>query len=214
MKKYFKDGKLFVFEHFLAVASLGLFFSFPTSGVLQEMISSIIFLIVFPLTTIHFIFKKPLREYGIIWIPGTRNFLTLFLALAGSLGALYAACYVFPAIRNYQVPMGIAENFWFFLLYAMVISVVSAAVYEVVFRAVIFQSWARSFGAIAIVAQFAMLTLLLAFTEGVQWVSFPVLLSALISGAVMYRTKSLFFSFLFSWLFGIMGDVLIIYFFR
>jgi len=214
MKKHFIDGKMFLFEHLLAVLSFCLFFSFPAKGVFQEMLSSIVFLGIFPLLVIQFVFKKSLREYGIAWMSEKWNFAILFFALFGSLGILYVACRVFSEIQNYRVPVGIAENFGFFIFYALIISVVSVLAYEVIFRGLIFRSWEKNFGYLAVMAQFFFFTLLLSATDGIRWQSFPILLSTLVSGGVRYYTKSLYFSFLFSWLFGIIGDVLIIYFFR
>lgn len=188
---------LFVF------VSLGLLYSLPESQSLdsttQEVIASIVFLLVLPLIYCKMILKEPLSSLGIQearWLPAF--FWGGVMVAAG--GVFLFFLLPIEGFRSaYQLPSFIEKNFAWFVVYEVVVVGGVALLYEVFFRGLVMKLWLGSLGPLAIVLQSILFVSFIGISSGFSWQYAVLCYASLFSGAVAYFSRSIYASWLANW---------------
>ena len=195
------------------VASLLLALYFPVDNVVQLLVAHIVFLVILPLLYIRFLLKEKVSAFGISW--GKVGMGSLWLALglfvvAVGLGMLSQSTDI---LSRFSLPLTLRLNFGFFLLYLFVIGVY-IFIFEFFFRGFVLFVWENVIGMKAVVVQayfFLMFIMLLSYQKTIiSLISITIM--ALISGFIAARSRSIVYSFSFSYISVILGIASVILF--
>lgn len=206
-KRFVITGLLIAFS----VGFLGFFEESDTvAPVVQGFIVSLIFFLVIPALYSKIILGEMLGSIG--WQRGN--------AFAGA--AVGAACVgvgtvasvllikLSPFREQYMLP-GLAEtDFFWFVLYEVVLVSLTALLYEAFFRGFIQLSWLRDFGIIAVLAQTVLFYLFFYLSGSFTWQYAPVLIFAPLSSIIAYTSRSIWYPLVASWLYLFITDILIL----
>jgi hypothetical protein len=196
----------------LILICLALLTFFPTYGPLQQVTSGIIFLFAVPMLYLKFVLKKSLPDFG--WKLGEwKNglaFSAIYLVSALLISVLLFRYTSF--LKEYQLPVAATRNFWFFVFYELVVVGVFSALYEIFFRGFFMFYISAKTGVYSIFCQFLLFFLFFWTTGNLDWNTLPLLIVALFSGLVTFKSSSLLYSFATSLLFLLIFDSLVIKF--
>lgn len=192
------------------VVCLGLFFLFPSQGPAQAITASLIFLFLAPFLYIKLILKKHLRSYG--WRIGDWKKGVLFAAVSLVLSLLifYAFYHYTNFPKAYKLPLSATQNFLFFLLYEFLLVGFFLALYEFFFRGFFMFSFSGKIGLAAPFCQWFLFLAFLFLAGNFSWQNAPYIITALFSGLITYKSRSLWYSFAFSLSFLLIADAVII----
>lgn len=192
------------------VVCLGLFFLFPSQGPAQAITASLIFLFLAPFLYLKLILKKNLRSCG--WQIGgwKTGIIFAIISLIFSLLIFYALYHYTPFSKNYALPLIATQKFGFFLLYEFLLVGFFLALYEFFFRGFAMFSFAGKFGIICAGLQWLLFLAFLFLAGNLSWQNTPYMITGFFSGLITFRSRSLLYSFVFSLLFLLISDALII----
>lgn len=185
-------------------------FSFsPTSGVFQQVTVSIVFLLVLPILYIKIALKEKLEKFGFTlesWKNGFFLMLMCFVIMALS----------FYLIFNYSNfkdgyflgSSNVGNKFLYLFIYEMLLVNLFVFLYEVFFRGFIMFYFKNKFGIYTIFVQFIFFLLFLGITEKLTLDYIFYIISAPLAGLIAYKSKSLLYSYLFSIIIIIAGDII------
>lgn len=191
--------------------SLGLFYSLPESqsldAITQEIIASVIFLLVLPLIYCKMILREPLSSLGLgeaRWLPAF--FWGALMVVLG--GVLLFFLLPIEGFRSaYQLPAFIEKNFGWFLVYEVGAVGGIALLYEVFFRGLVMRLWLGTLGPVAIVLQAALFMSFLGISSGFSWDYAVLCYASLFAGAVAYFSRSIYASWLANWILFFLIDL-------
>ena len=196
---------LFVF------VSLSLLYSLPESQSLdlitQEVIASIIFLLVLPMIYCKMILKEPLSSLGIQearWLPAL--FWGGVMVAAGGV-FLYFLLPIEGFRLAYQLPPFMERSFVWFVAYEVIVVGGIALLYEVFFRGLVMKLWLGSLGPLAIVLQSILFVGFIGLSSGFSWQYAVLCYASLFSGAVAYFSRSIYASWLANWILFFLVDL-------
>ena len=193
--------KDFIASNLAVAAALGCFYFFPIqNNVVQQLLVSWGFFIVFPLLFIRFILKQANNDFGFCWgdiRAGILWAISIEIVFGGSVVLLFGLSH--PVIQA-SILLVIRRSFPIFLLYIASSWLILACI-EALFRGLLLFAWEKTIGGWAVFLQAGVfcLWLFLRLREGIPiggWVF--ILIWSLCAGWVAQRSRSLFFSFLFS----------------
>ncbi len=208
------DQKRFIVTGLLVLFSLGFFGFFEesetVSPVIQSLIVSTVLFLVIPVLYCKMVLKEPLKNIG--WQDGNAKAGTVsgILGVASAIAAIFALITFSSFEDHYGFPALVEENFWWFMLYELVLVSFIAFLYEVFFRGLIQLSWLKSLGVWGVVAQALLFTSLLFLSGDISWQQAPLLLFSPIAGLVAHFSRSVWYSFAASWVFLFLTDVLLL----
>lgn len=200
----------FVTTGLLVVFSLLFLFFFSESEsfspALQRFIVSIVFLLIIPLLYSRMVMKESLRSLGFqkgnFWVGSSLGVLSVLCAF----GIFWWVIFSFPSFReSYVLPSIIETNFFWFTFYELVVVSIIVMLYEVFFRGLIQFFWLKDVRMWAIVIQ--VLCFLIFSINDLSWQRVPLLIFCPFAGLVAYFSKSLWYSFLASWIFLFLVDI-------
>ncbi|NCU41391.1 MAG: hypothetical protein EOM19_01540 [Candidatus Moranbacteria bacterium] len=201
----------FFFTLLISFFAITLSFLFSSKDIFQSILLSFCIFFIFPLLFIRFILKKSLKEFGfnskisrydIFW------FFSLFF-LASFVLFLCTFLFQIPKETLYP-PSFIKESFWFFFLYFFIITGTFTFFYEFFFRGFIQIGSLRILQWKSVFFQWFLFLLFLWLTQTLHWENIFIIISSFFSGILIFKTKSLLLSFLFSWFFGILMSIIIL----
>jgi hypothetical protein len=196
----------------VALICLFLFSLFQRNNLLETFTIILSFFFLIPTFYLKFILKKDLQSFG--WQVG--NFragifwsIVSFL-ISASLG--YIIIYHFRLPEQYQIHF--INNFWFFLIYEVLVIGLYLALYEFFFRGFLMFSFENKLGRLTPFFPFLVFALFYWVTGNFIWQSTFFLLTAFFSGWITFKSRSIIYSIVYSTLFIIIADTAIIYIMR
>jgi membrane protease YdiL (CAAX protease family) len=178
------------------------------STVLQKLIVSIIFFLVIPLLYSKMVLREPLGNLG--WQKGNTSagIITGIIALIIGGGVVLSLAYAYPAFRaEYQLPVVVARSFFWFVVYELALTSFLVLLYEVFFRGLTQMLWLRDRGWWAVVVQAVIFYGFSYLGNDFSWQRAPLLIFCPLAGIIAYRSQSIWYSFIASWLFIFLTDV-------
>lgn len=206
-----KEKKFFVTTAFILGCLI--FFAFfeevpELSSVIQGFIIAFIFFLCLPLAFCRFVLREPLTKIGF-----QQNFrltyvlLSVIVAFVGFI-ALWFLQQSIPEFGSTTFfPVKVETSFFWFVLYALTVVPITLIVYEVFFRGLVQILWLENKWW-AIVVQAGLFALLTFFSQGISLDDTPLLLAAILSGFVAYRTGSLWYALGTSYILILLTDIL------
>ena len=197
---FWKDRE-FLVSNLAVILALVCFCLFPfPNSIIQQFLVIIGFFVVFPLLFIRFILKKQLREFGFSW-GNIRSGLAWAVIMEGIfLSAVFLMVMLFHLDTNSIILLTIRKSFLFFLMY-IVLAWLLLFCLETLFHGLLLFTWEKVSGGWSVLIQAGALFLWFLFRIKMTipfsvWVLIGIW--SLCSGWVAYRSRSVFFSFLFS----------------
>jgi len=190
----------------LITLTLSIVFSlfFPVQDVISGLLSSLVFLVILPFSVRSFAIRESRAEFGIeprlLW-PHFRLALSLYLICAFILIALIT---LFGKEADAALPVEMTTSFWRFFLYIFLISSVFIYSYEYLFHNFFMIGVAPTSPLFGTLFAWLSLMLFLIASGTANWSNFSLIVAFLASGYLFYKTRSVFFSFLFVWSFVIL----------
>jgi len=183
---------------------------FPEKDYFQKLIVSVTFLLAVPALYIKIVLKEDLKNFGLRAENWKQGIIWIFLSLAGSLLILTLLYQYAGLAEKYYVPQNVIQNFRLFVFYEIVIAGFFLILYEFFFRGFIMFSFLKKWKAVAIILQFSAFLLFLIITKDFNWGFTNYIIASFFSGVVIYKSRSLLYSYLFSLLFIIISDAVYI----
>jgi membrane protease YdiL (CAAX protease family) len=202
--------KKFVVSGLAVFVSICLYYFFPAddrlSPVAQSAILGAAFLLLVPMLYVRIVLKEPLRSLG--FRNSDRSFGWFFvIAAVISASALFVLLVKeFPVKEHYD--LSFAQNsFLMFLLYEVVLVGFTAFLFEVFFRGFVMLLWLRKYGWWTVLFQAVLFIGFFRLANGsLSWQESPIFIVALFSGFVAFYTRSVWYSFVSSWVFLVIAD--------
>mgnify|MGYP001056319019 CR=1 FL=1 len=189
------------------------FFSFRAPddlffGIWQSIFVYAVFLLILPMAFVRFVLREPAANFGLQVKRLSRKdaawFAVLFLS---ALAVTFLAAEVFDTQAFLKPPEFALVSFWLFLLFVVLLHGIFTFFYEVFFRGFLLLGTARSLGHWSILLSFFAFLVFLWASGTLGWQNVPVIISSLFAGVLAYRTRSILWSFLFSFFFGILVSI-------
>ncbi len=208
-----KDLELLVVLAVVFVAML-LFAIFPYKDLFQEIVVSLVFLLIIPIAFIKLVLKRNLREFG--FKAPSKNERAGDLFVAGC-SFLIVIMLMFLIVKNtsfkesyYLASSNIKNNFLYLMAYELLAVNFFILLYEFFFRGFVMFYFAKRIGGYAIIFQFLIFLLFLDVTNQLNLSFVYYILIAPFAGLIAYRSNSLVYSYLFSIMSVIVGDLIFI----
>lgn len=188
------------------------FYFFPTNGLAEKITALLVFFLVVPFLYLRFLLGKNLKNYG--WQIGDwkQGLILAGISLAISLGFFALLFYKTTFTDSHLLPSMFKDNFFYFLFYEFIVVNLYLLIYELFFRSFLMFSFSEKIGILSIFLQFLVFLGFVFFSAGVTWEYALFIISAFFSGIITYRSKSLLYALLFSFLFIFLCDVFMIKF--
>lgn len=198
----------------IVVLCLALVYLFPTSGALQNITKNLFFLILLPGLYIKFILKKDLSDYGFNLQNKKIGLWWALGMLAASFLAILLLLRFYHFENNYLIPAYIANNFWIFIFYELVLVNLLLFINEFFFKGFLLFTFSEKLGIWTILIQFLVYVLFLLSAGSLNWQLTPMILISLLGGIVTYKSRSFLYSYAASLLFLLFLDAYVIYIFK
>ncbi len=202
----------FIVTGMLVFFSLGFLIFFTESDalspVLQKFIVSIVFFLVIPLLYSKIVLSESLKNLGFQKGNFGAGVFTGLLSVALAGGVVVWLALSFPSFHEqYTLPASVENSFLWFVFYELVLVSLSVLLYEVFFRGLVELFWLREFKWWSILIQAVLFFGLLALSRSISWQMVPLLIFCPLSGLIAYRSKSIWYSVVASWIFLFLTDV-------
>lgn len=196
------------------LSAMFLFVVFPYRGLFQEIIVSLIFLLVVPWSFVKFVLKKNWRDFG-LKMPNKKDQMGTLITMGISFLIVAIIMYLMIKYTSFKEHYFLSKNdlskdFMRFLMYEFLAVNFFVFLYEFFFRGFVMFYFAKRIGAYAIVFQFLVFLLFLDMANQFNFSSLYYILIAPFSGLIAYRSNSLLYSYLFSIIMMIVGDLIFI----
>ncbi len=213
-KKNFEPKELIITGMIIFICLI-LSITFPAKGNFQDIIKSLIFLLILPMLYIKLVLKKSAGDFGLNIQNKKTGIIWGGLMLLVSLLAIYAVINYTDFTENYALSSLVVNNFWFFLFHMLIIVNFFLFLQEYFFRGFVLFSFApiASFWTIFIQAGIYFITILIA-KGGFQpeiWTLVPFIIISITGGVTAYKSKSMIYSYLSGLLFLILLNSYLIY---
>lgn len=191
-------------------ACLVSFYFFPTNGLAEKITALLVFFLVVPFLYLRILLKKDLKNYG--WQIGDwkQGLILAGISLLISLGLFALLFYKTNFTDFHLLPTVFKNNFFYFLFYEFIVVNFYLLIYELFFRSFLMFSFSEKLGLFSIGLQFLVFLGFVFVSAGLTWEYALFIISAFFSGIITYRSKSLLYSWLFSFLFIFLCDVLMV----
>ena len=182
--------------------SMFLYSVFRTEGNFQIIVATISFLFVVPFLYIRLILKRSLNEFGIQKGDWRKGFLYSIFSILILTFIFYLFFNNFNFIEKYYLPASIVSNFKYFIFREVVKIGFFIALYEFFFRGFIMFYFSDKFKSCfyPIVIQSLIFYVFLIAVDSFGWATSPYILIAPLAGLVAYKSHSIIYSFVFSWI--------------
>ncbi|TSD01536.1 MAG: Uncharacterized protein Athens071425_384 [Parcubacteria group bacterium Athens0714_25] len=192
----------------VAIICLILVGIFPRNNALQDFIVGFSFFLIVPWLYIKIVLGESMKEYGIQ--SGRMNtgiYLIVIFLFVFSLIMLVA--YKYSNFSNeYRIPQSVSNNFGLFVIYEVFLVGFFLFLYEFFFHGWILNFFEKYFKKGAVFLQFAIFTILLALIDNLNWNFFPYMVINLLGGWIAYKSRAIWYSFIFGWIAIILLDII------
>jgi len=191
------------------LACMVLFAFFPTKGIFQQAVLSLVFLFLVPFLYIKIVFKDKLENFGFKltrWKDGFWMMPICFLIAGG----FFFLIFKYTDFQNvyFLGRYTLTENFFYFFLYEFLAVNLFIFLYEFFFRGFVMFYFEKKFGIYAIFFQFLIFILFMDILERVNLNYIFYFFTALIAGVISYRSRSLVYSYFFSIIVLVTADLI------
>ncbi|MDD5489062.1 MAG: hypothetical protein PHP25_00065 [Candidatus Moranbacteria bacterium] len=193
---------------FCALLVLLVRFIFPAnlSGEVFWMVLALFF--VFPFLIVSFVIKESPRNFGLQAGNVKQGIIFSVILLLVLAAAGYFIVSKTPWRNQLLVPSGIAQNFWYFLWFELIIALPLHFFWEFFFRGFIQLGLEKKLGIFSLFLQGILQTALA--LKGPRPMIFLVLGSSLLSGFVVWKSRSIYYSAAAMWLVSLGLDIILI----
>lgn len=198
----------------IIVLCLFLVYLFPIQNSFQDFSRNLFFIFLLPILYIKFILKKNLSDYGFNLQNKEVGFAWAAGMLAVSFLIIFLLVHFYHFENNYPIPAYLAQNFWAFLFYELILVNFILFISEFFFKGFLLFTFTEKLGHWAIAIQFLAYFLFLVSAGSLAWQSAPMIILSLTGGIVSYKSRSFIYSYLMGLMFLIMLDSYIIYIFK
>lgn len=210
IKKILK-GEVFITLTIIAI-SLFLYAVFRVEGDFQKIVTTISFLFIIPILYIRTILKESLYNFGIQkgdWKNGLKYSIFSLLIL---IPIFYILFNDFNFISKYYIPENSIISFSSFVFREIVVVAFFVALYEFFFRGFVMFYFSKKLnsGLYANIIQTSIFYVFLAIIGSFGWVVSPYIIMAPLAGMIAYKSQSIIYSFVFSWLVVLVVDTIFI----
>lgn len=217
MQETLSEYRRFIVTGILVFFSLGFLIFFPESDrvspVFQGAVIGLIFFLVIPLLYSRLILKEPLKNLGLQRGHTAAGIFSGIFSVVLALAIVVALAYAFPAFREqYNLPVLVERSFFWFVFYELVLASAIALLYEIFFRGMVELLWLKETGIWAVFLQAALFLGFIYLSDTLSWQKVPLLLFSPFAGFIAYRSQSLWYSFIASWLFFFLTDIFFLIF--
>lgn len=206
-RQFVVTGMLILFS----ITFLGFFPESDTmSPVFQGFIVSVVFFLVIPILYSKIVLKESLKKIG--WQKGNvlAGILSSIVSVALAGIAVFFLVRLTPFQANFRFPVLVETNFFWFMLYELVLVSFMILLYEVFFRGLVQLLWLRGFGVWAIFIQAGLFMILLYFGHDFSWQKAPLIIFAPFSGLITYFSRSIWYPIIASWFFFFLTDIVLL----
>ena len=196
----------------IIIACIFLAIFFPVNGIYQRVISGIVFFIIVPILYVKFILKKEIKNYFNINFNKPKNkdnlLITLLVFIMTIL--LFLAINKYTSFSNHYFLKNsiLIRSFLGFIAYEFLIVNIFIASYEFFFRGFIMSYFSKKLGIYSIYIQFIFFLMLLLITNNLSIAFIYYIIIALSAGVVAYKNRSIVYSYIFSLITIIIGDII------
>ncbi|MCK9378777.1 MAG: hypothetical protein M0P97_01370 [Candidatus Moranbacteria bacterium] len=202
--------KEFLITTVVAIICLVLIVIFPRDNVFQNFIVGISFFLIVPWLYIRIVLKESIADYGIqVGRVSSGVCWAIFSFVIFSLIILIASKYA-NFVNGYRLPQMIDGNFGLFVVYEVFLVGFFLFLYELFFHGWLLNFLKKYVNGSAVITQFAVFVIFLALIDNLNWTFFPYMVINLFGGWVVYRSHSIWYSFIFGWIAIILLDTLLL----
>ncbi len=194
--------------------SLFLVYLFPVADIFQNFNRSLFFMAILPFLYIKFVLKKNLSDYGFNLDNKKTGFFWAAAMFAVSFGTVLVLIQFAGFDKKYTIPSYIADNFWIFLVYELLLINFQIFINEFFFRGFLLFSFMEKIGYWSIAIQALVYILFAASAIGFSWNITPFIIMSVTGGIVAYRSRSFLYSYFMSLFFMIILDAYIIHLYK
>ncbi len=184
---------------------------FPAQNSIQLITKNIFFLIIVPILYYKLILKKNISDFGLTLGDKKSGIfwgVSMFLVTILTFFLLYSYT---DFKKNYLLSSYVVHNFWIFLLYELIVANLFVFIQEFFWRGFILLYFSKKINSLAIFLQFIIFILIAIPIENSFWQMAPTLVISLFSGIIVYKSRSIFYSWLSALFSLIILDSFIIY---
>jgi membrane protease YdiL (CAAX protease family) len=209
--------KNFIIHIGIILLSMFLFIAFPieSGSMFQRVVVNVTFLLVIPALYITIVLKKKLSAFGVAKGNVRAGIFWGSLSLVVALLIFYLVVEYSGFSKSYLIPDLVRHKFSYFLLYQLLLVGFFSITYEFFFRGLVMLGLEKYLGdRWSMIVQFLLFLLFLAFTGGIGWQMFYFILMAALSGLVVQKSRSVYYSMAATWIFILLADAWIIKFIK
>jgi len=208
---FFKNRKFFV-TGTVVLSSLMFLLVFEEnkniSPAFQGFIIGVACFLLIPVFYSKIILEEPLRNLGLKSGRFSSGILSIIFIFPLACGIEIALNLWFPAFHEqYVFPRLVQTNFLWFLFYELVLSSVLLFLYEVFFRGFVQTLWLKVFSFWSVALQTILFYTFFLLKDDFSWQKAPLLIFAPFAGYIAYKSGSVWYSFVASWIFIFLTDV-------
>ena len=212
LSSFLMENKETAITSLVIVFCLALSVFFPTKNSAQLFTSNIFFLVIIPILYYKLILKIKISELGLALNDKKIGFFGGALMFLVNLIIFYLLYQFTDFNQNYLLSPHIVHNFWIFLFYELLVANMFVFIQEFFWRGFILLYFSRKIGPLAIFLQFIIFVgVMLLISQNSFWQMAPTLVISLTSGIIVYKNRSIFYSWIFSLLSILILDSFIIY---
>jgi|GEM_PF-3865026 len=207
-------NSLFIRTFFIFIIfCLALLFSFfyPAKDLFESILFSAIFFVLFPFLCMRLILHEKFSDFGFKAHISFQDILFFTLLFFFSFFFLFLFSRITHTENLISLPEYTRDSFWLFFLHFFLFIGSFTFFYEFLFRGFLQIGLSRYFHFWSIPIQLSFFFFFLFATETLQWETLPLIISSIGSSILIYRTHSLLFAFLFSWLFAILTSIVFVF---
>lgn len=210
---YKKRGELFdtemVVTFTVALVCMLLFSFFPVKNPFQEVVLSLVFFFLVPYLYIKIILKKKMFEFGFQLTKWKEGFIFMMFCFF-VMGIFFYLVFNYTDFESvyFLGKYKLVNSFWYLLIYEFLVVNLFVLLYESFFRGFLMFYFKKKFDVYAVFIQFLMFLIFLDLLERLSLDYIFYIMTALLSGLIAYKSKSLVYSYFFSIIVLIASDLI------
>lgn len=186
---------------------------FPTQNSFQTLLAGLVFMTIFPFLAVKFALKEPTREFGLFFPRLSKNQLIRILLVFFFALGLFFLLFTLTPLGDWYYPSTLPLQGFSFFLFTIFITGLFSLLYASFFQGFLYFFLEKLTREWAILLQWFCFIAFLFLVGALDWDMTPYVFTALFAGGVTRITQSFPISFLFTWIFVILVDMLLLKFF-
>ncbi|MFH0969729.1 MAG: hypothetical protein V1804_04430 [Patescibacteria group bacterium] len=176
----------------------------------QQVVSSLIFLLVIPFLYVKIVLRKNLSDFGIQKGERATGLAWSIISIVVAFLILYLFIQYFNFLNKYNLPGTVQKSFTLFIGYEVFLVGFFVALYEIFFRGFVMFTFSGKLGHWSVLLQGIAFFLLIWLSGSLNWTMAPYIMLAFLSGITAFYSRSIIYSFALSLFFMILVDSIFI----